>query len=174
MQVSYDPLADRLLWQVRTRSGELMAVWLTRRLTARLWPPFQQLVARAGLPPASAGATVLPEARQMLDEAARQRPLPTADFSAPFSRTPATQPLGAEPLLPEAIDLGAGPQGRGLSMKLRERSGRSLGLQLTDDLATALLRLFEQALVASEWFAVARGPAPEAAPPTGQPGTTLN
>jgi hypothetical protein len=152
MQVRYEPTADRLLWQVRTRSGEIYAVWLTRRMVARLWPPFQQMVTRGAVAQvATPDATVMPEAREMLAQAARERPLPTADFKTRFDPKPVAQPLGPEPLLPSAIDMAPGNGGKGLAIKLREPNGRSVELRLGDDLSTALLRLIEKAVAASDW-----------------------
>jgi len=155
MQVKYDAMADRLLWQVRTRAGEIYAVWLTRRMVVRLWPPFQQLVTTSAVAHATPGSTVLPEAREMLAQAALERPLPSADFKTRFDSSDAVQPLGPDPLLPAAIDLAPGAQGKGLALKLRDPGGRSIELRLSDDLATALLRLMEKAIAASEWGIVA-------------------
>jgi hypothetical protein len=175
MQVKYEPTADRLLWQVRTRGGEIYAVWLTRRMVSRLWPPFQQLVTRGAVAQvARPDAVVLPEAREMLAQAARERPLPTADFKTRFDPTPVAQPLGPEPLLPTAIDLAPGVNGKGLAIKLREANGRSVELKLGDDLATALLRLVEKAVAASDWGLQA-GVAPAAAEPQASvPPSSLN
>ncbi len=173
MQVRYDALADRLLWQVRTRTGEMYAVWLTRRMVGRLWPPYQQMVTRAGISHATPDATVLPEAREMLEQAVRERPLPSADFKTQFNPKPIAQPLGPEPLLPTAIDLTPDAQGAGLAITLREEAGRSIQLRLGADLSTALLRLLDQALRASDWGlpggavpAEAANPAPAPPPPS--------
>lgn len=175
MQVRYDMAADRLLWQVRAASGELFAVWLTRRMLRNLWPLLVQLVTQAGMARVAPGAVVLPEARAMLAQAVRERPLPNTDFATPFNPTPAALPLGPEPLLPTEIDIGPGPDGNGLALAAREPGGRRLGLQLTADLATGLQRLLEQALLEADWGIVttsaeagAAGDEPEpgrAAPP---------
>lgn len=151
MQVRYQPAADRVLWQVRTSAGELFAVWLTRRMLKQLWPPLAQLVTNAGVAQVAPHATVLPEAREMMVQAARSRPLPGADFATPFDPKPAAQPLGPDPLLPSAIDLGPGADGKGLRLTAREPGGRHLTLQLSNDLATGLLRLIEQALAEADW-----------------------
>ena len=170
MQVRYQPAADRVLWQVRTSAGDLFAVWLTRRMLKQLWPPLARLVTNAAVALVAPHATVLPEAREMMAQAARSRPLPGADFATPFDPTPAAQPLGAEPLLPSAIDLGPGADGKGLRLTAREPGGRHLTLQLSNDLATGLLRLVEQAMVEADWgLAVTAGaasmsPATPAAP----------
>lgn len=155
MQLRYDPRADRLLWQIRTRAGELFAVWLTRRLALRLWPHFERIVTQASMPkPHRGDATVVPEAQALISELARQRPLPSTDFQAPFDEVAVSRPLGSEPLLPDTLDLTPSPQapGRGLTIRIREHAGRSLQLQLGDDMATALMRLMEQALQSSEWL----------------------
>ena len=150
MQVIYDAAADRLLWQVRTRAGEIIAVWLTRRMVARLWPPFLKLVTQSTLINATPQATVMPEARDMLAQAARERPLASADFKTRFDATPTARPLGAEPLLATQVDM-AGASAGGLTIRIREGSGRSAELMLSSDLATALMRLIEKAVGHADW-----------------------
>jgi hypothetical protein len=176
MQVKYDLNADRLLWQVRTRGGEIYAVWLTRRMVSRLWPPFQQLVTRGAVAQvARPDAMVLPEAREMLAQAARDRPLPSADFKTQFDATPTAQPLGPEPLLPTAIDLSPGTTGHGMAIKLREPGGRAVELKLGDDLSTALLRLVEKAVASADWgLAIGAPAASDAEPAPPVPPSSLN
>lgn len=175
MQLSYDARADRLLWKLRTRAGDIYAVWLTRRLALRLWAPFQNLVGQASVQTVAAQPTLTPAAREMLVDAARQRPLPSADFKSPFDPQPVSQPLGPEPLLPDLIDLVPVAQPKGIHIKIRETGGRGLEMHLTADLATALLRLVEQALGASEWLSVPAAPTPvPGSIATGTPPTTLN
>jgi hypothetical protein len=166
MQLRYDINADRLLLQVRSREAELFGVWLTRRMVSRLRPPFQQAVTRLGLAHAAPQAMPVPEARAMLEQAVRDRPLPNADFAQPFETENVTLPLGPEPLLPAEIDIRGLPRG-GLVLSLREARGRRLELALNDELATALLRLLDKALAAADW-GLAPAPAAEAsAAPTG-------
>ncbi len=173
MQVRFDPHADRILWQLRTKSDEMFAVWLTRRMVRQLWRPFQDLVGQAALPRTPTAASVMPEAREMMAQTARLRPLPGADFQAPFKQEAATKPLGPEPLLPAAIDLGPGNQGSGLAIRLREPAGRSMSLQLNADLATALWRLLEKAVQDADWGVVTAA-APAAPTPSGGPPRVLN
>ena len=164
IQIKYDALADRLLMQVRTRNAEVYALWLTRRMMLRLWPAFQRLNGVQSLARASPGAVVLPEARAMLAEVARQRPLPNADFSQPFQAETTHQPLGEQPLLAAEIEMQAHPQ-RGLLLTVREAEGRQVSLQFDADLQLALLRLFEQALAAADWTMPGAEVAPAAPPP---------
>ena len=158
IQLRYEPLADRLLLSVRTHAAELYTAWLTRRMALLLVTPLRQAVARLALPPSAAGALVVPEVQQMLEQVARERPLKDANFTQSFAGVAdATYPLGPEPLLPEAIDLHA-PACGGLVLALREARGRRLDLNLNIDLATALQRLFEQALLAADWGLVGARP----------------
>jgi len=174
MQVRYEPTADRVLWQLRTAAGELFAVWLTRRMLRQLWPHLLRLVTDASVLRLAPHATVLPEARAMLAQAARSRSLPDTDFATPFDAKATALPLGALPLLPVAIDLGPGPDGKGLALSAREADGRNIRLALSDDLATGLMRLLEQALAATDWgipepaaeAATAQGATGSAAPVT--------
>jgi hypothetical protein len=166
MQVRYDPAADRILWQVRTQAGEMFSVWLTRRMLSQIWRPFQNLVGQSSLAHTPAAASMVPEAHEMLAQTARARPLPSADFKAPFNPQATALPLGPEPLLPIAADMGPRPNGPGMALRLRDDQGRSMTVQLTGDMCTALSRLLEKALADADWgLAVAAPPAPVPAGP---------
>ena len=164
MQVRYDPAADRILWQVRTQVGEMFAAWLTRRMLSQIWRPFQDLVGQSSLPHTPTAASLVPEAREMLAQTARARPLPGADFKAPFNAQATTQPLGPDPMLPVAADLGPRPDGPGMTLRLRDEQGRSLSVQLTGDMCTALSRLLEKALADADWGLAATAPVAPATP----------
>ncbi len=150
IQVRYDAMADRLLVQLRTHAAEVYAVWLTRRLVSRLYAPYREAVARLGLAQASPQALAVPEARQMLEEAALQRPLPGTNFDKPFADEDSSHPLGREPLLAVLAELTPAADGQ-VGLSLHEHRGRRVDLKLGDELATALLRLMDQALQAAEW-----------------------
>ncbi len=173
MQVRYDPAADRILWQVRTQAGEMFSTWLTRRMFSQIWRPFQNLVGQAGLARMPQAASLVPEAHEMLAQAARVRPLPGADFKAPFNAQATAQPLGPEPMLPVAADMGPRTDGPGMALRLRDDQGRSLTVQLTGDMCTALSRLLEKALVDADW-GLSLGTAPAATPAPPQTPRLLN
>lgn len=150
IQVRYDTTADRLLLQLRTTAAEVYAVWLTRRMLQRLYPPFRQAVAQASVARTAPQALPVPEARQMLEQAALQRSLQGADFNQAFASADATHPLGPEPLLPDAADLRPGAAGQ-LTLAVRESRGRRIEIALTAELSSALLQLLDSALQAAEW-----------------------
>jgi hypothetical protein len=171
IQLRYEATADRLLLQLRSTEAEIYAAWLTRRMVTRLLPPFRQAVVQAGLHAVTPHALALPEAREMLEQAALQRPLPGTQFNQPFvADEHSRHPLGAEPLLPDAADLRPGTAGE-LHLVLRESRARQIDIGLTPELATALLRLMDSALAAADW---GLAPAPEPTPTAAAPGPHLN
>ncbi len=159
MQVRYEPTADRIMWQVRTQAGDMFSVWLTRRMLSKIWRPFQNLVGQSSLAHTPTAASMLPEAHEMLAQTARARPLPGADFNAPFNPQATALPLGPEPLLPVAADMGPRADGPGMTLRLRDDQGRSLAVQLTGDMCTALSRLLDKALSDADWGLAAVVPA---------------
>lgn len=172
IQVKYDPLADRLLLQIRTRDEQLFPIWLTRRMVIRLWPHFRGMVSGLAVTRSAPTAMAVPEARDMLADAARERALKAADFRTQFDPSGAKQPLGPEPVLPTAIDLRPA-KGQAVVLVIRDAAGRSLELAFGEDLAHGLLKLVESALAASEWGLVAQA-APAAAEPGTPPARVLN
>jgi hypothetical protein len=172
IQVKYDPLADRLLLQIRTREEQLFPIWLTRRMVVRLWPHFRGMVSGLAVSRTAPSALAVPEARDMLAEAARERALKSADFKTEFNASAAKLPLGPEPILPTGIDLRPAP-GQAVVLVIRDTHGRSLELAFGEDLAHGLLKLLESALAGSEWGLVTSAAAQPAEPGT-PPARVLN
>jgi len=171
IQVKYDALADRLLLQIRTRDEQLFPIWLTRRMVIRLWPHFRGMVSGLAVTRSAPSALAVPEARDMLADAAHERALKSADFKTEFNASAATQPLGPDPVLPTAIDLHSAA-GQAVVLVIRDAQGRSLPLPFGEDLAHGLLKLVESALAGSEWGLVAPSAATEPAAPA--PARVLN
>ena len=174
IQIQYDGLADRLLLRIRTRDAQAVAVWLTRRMVSRLLPVMDQTVSRWVASRQAPQAMAVPEARDMMVEGERQKALAQSDFRTPFDGA-VQLPLGDQPLLPEAIDLGQTPQGS-LLWRVRETApGRSLELQLRDELVHGLMALLQQALAKADWGLTLPMPTDTKAPHAGaKPGTLLN
>lgn len=171
IQITYDPAADRVLWQVRTTDAQVYALWLTRRLALRLWPHLRARISQQAAP-VSPTAVVTPQAREMLEQAARSAPLPNADFKVPFQAEGVQRPLGEEPMLVSEVNLGQGPKG-GIVLQWRDAQGRHLTLQLEQELSLAVMRLMEAALQRADWGIPMAPPAAATAPPTG-PGPLLS
>jgi len=173
IQARYEPVADRLLLQVRTRQEQLFAIWLTRRMVMRLWPHLRQAVVQLVMDRSAPSALAVPEARDMLADAARERALEKADFKTPFDASAAHHALGPEPMLPVAIDLGRDAQGA-LVLSVRDMQGRQLSLNLGEDLANGLMKLVESALARADWGLVAAPRQAPAEPPAATPPRVLN
>jgi hypothetical protein len=72
IQVKFDPVADRLLLQIRTRDDSLFPIWLTRRMVMRLWPHLRGMVSGLAVTRSAPTALAVPEARDMLADAAHR------------------------------------------------------------------------------------------------------
>lgn len=161
--VLYNANADRLLLRVRTRDDRLFQAWLTRRMMTRLWAPLSDIVTKLQIAQASPQAHVMPEAREMVAQAARERTLAAADFKTPFVATVREQPLGDEPLLVTEAQLTRLP-GDQLRLVLLDEARRHFTLQLNPQLVTGLQQLLQQALRQADWGLALDAPATAAAP----------
>ena len=164
--------ADRLLLRVNAHDNQQFAVWLTRRLALRLWPHLARIVTRIGVAreaaQAAPDATLMPEAQAMLAQSARQRALRGADFKTPFDEQASAHPLGSEPLLASEVQLTPLPGGH-LRLLIVDVGKRTVQLQLTEALATAVKELMAKALQHADWGAAidadTASPPDPAAPP---------
>lgn len=147
---------------MRTRDDRLFQAWLTRRMMLRLWAPLADIVTKLQIAQASPQAHVMPEARAMVAQAARERTLAVADFKTPFVPTVREQPLGDEPLLVFEAQLTRLP-GEQLRVVLLDEQRKSMALQLNAQLVTGLHQLLQQALRQADW-GLALDPAPAAEP----------
>ncbi len=163
LAVHYLPEADRLLLRVNAGEGEQFALWLTRRLCVRLWPPLDSMVTKLGIAQevakASPGATVMPEAVNMLAEAARERVLRQTDFASPFQPEAKAKLLGPDPMLVVAVELTPLAAGH-LQLAVTDSAQRRVQLRLTEQLATAVRELMGKALQQSGWGVIPETSAP--------------
>ncbi len=150
VSLQYHAEADRLLLRVRSSDEKVFAVWMTRRLCLRLWPPLSSMVQHAGAAQAAPHATPTPEAAAMLAASARQQTLAQADFSQPFQAAAAQQPLGPEPMLAHSVQLT--PQAGGqLKLAIGDAQQRNVQLVLDAALGTAVRELMATALRQADW-----------------------
>lgn len=150
--------------RVRTRAGELMELWFTRRLMVRLWNPLQHAADRASLRGVSPGSTVHPEAQDMMTRAMRQKSRQAGDFGSPFDESFTGRPLGDLPMLVHAVDIQDGGAGKPVTLKFRDAAKREVSLDVGTDLLLNLIGLMEHALAQSEWGLKPKSPseAPDA------------
>jgi hypothetical protein len=151
MSVAYQPEEDRLLMRLRTHDAQLIELWFTRRMMARLWSPLQKAADAASLRGASRDATILPEAQDMMARGLRQRSREAADFSAPFDESFASRPMGEQPMLVRAADIQDGGADKPLTLRVRDARHREIAIDLGLPLLHNFLTLMEDALGRSEW-----------------------
>lgn len=151
ISVTYQLDEDRLLMRLRTHEGELLELWFTRRLMARLWTPLQKSADRISLRGASTSATVLPEAQSMMAQAMREESRKAGNFSEPFDESARTRPLGDRPALIQSVTIQEGGENASVNLKFKDTQGREVGLDLAASMLHNLMSLIEQALRRTEW-----------------------
>lgn len=154
LSVMYQAEQDRILVQTNTLAGEVLRVWLTRRLVINFHPRLAELATKAELVSGQL-ATADTYSQKMLMDFKKQATLATGDFKTPFDATAASFPVGETPLLVTSINLTPLPNGA-LRVAFEEKLGPPLaprGFQVT--LASTLLygfiHLFDAAIRASNW-----------------------
>ena len=175
LALHYRPEADRLLLRVNSGDNQQVAVWFTRRLCQRLWPHLSQAVTRIGVARETGQSNlhnpmVTPEAQAMLAQSARERALRDADFKTPFADQASGHPLGVEPLLATEVQITPLADSH-LRLAIVAADKRSVQVQLTESMATAVKELMFKAMQQAEW-GFELGEAAQSAP-TPAPGSRL-
>lgn len=136
LQLSYDPVEDRLLLSLKL-GDRTLGFWLTRRFTELLWQALWQ----------RAGATLYQKAslsaRKMLlamQQSGRKRKV---------TQSPQLK-LSSPPIL--ATTLKYGPNGdKGHALSLIDAAGCGELLMLDDDSLHALIQVLDEIMVTCEW-----------------------
>jgi hypothetical protein len=148
MNISYDPLEDRLLLRITAgEPGSLdeYRIWLTRRFVQVIWKVLNQAIATEAVtdprvPKESAGA---------LREFKQAAALAEADFSTPFEAESARTPLGPDPLLISKIQVRQQPDGQLLLLETAQ--GRSVNLTLNTSLIHSFQKLLADQTLKAQW-----------------------
>ena len=154
LSVIYQVEQDRILVQANTLAGEVLRVWLTRRLTVNLFP---RLVEQATQVELSSRQLSAPDAaaRKMLMDFKKQEVLSEGDFQTPFNPTATTFPVGPLPLLATTVTFtpaGSGALRIEFDEKLPEHATtRGFQITLASTLLHGFMHLFEAATKASGW-----------------------
>lgn len=162
LSVDYNEEHDRILIRINTTDSEELRFWLTQRMLGRLWPTFNEVVARHLLPHDKFAdhsklqlSGLNAEQRAMVAEFERVDALKQADFATPYDAHPLRLPLGEFPLLVTEVNLTAVNNGQ-LRIRLCEQlSGkaqqRSCQLDLPPQLVHGLTHLLHKAIARSGW-----------------------
>lgn len=172
ISITYQLDEDRLLLRLRTTDRQLLELWLTRRLTIRLLPALQKASMELTLGHASRHSHVMPEARDMVTQSARERSRRQGDFKTAFDAEEAERPLGDHPLLVSAVDLTPN-DAPSVEVRFRDARGRAVNTTLNETLLHNILTLMEQAIAQSEWPLHPAPPPAAAAPASPQAATRV-
>lgn len=163
ISIRYQPDHDRILVNINTSAGEEVQMWLTRRMTLRLWPLLNRVVIEHFAIPDGAktdGFVNLDamdvQSKTLLADLQRQEAIQKADFVTPYQASSnAIRPLGADPLLVTEVNLT--PRGSAqMHLNFREEieglaSHRGFQINLSPELVFAVIQLLGQALEQSQW-----------------------
>ena len=151
ISIRYRQDHDRILIDINTGSGAEVQVWLTRRMSLRLWPLLNRVVLDHFAIPADA------KTDGFVNLAAMDSRTKTflADFNTPYQTGATQHPLGHAPLLVTEVNLT--PFGNGqLQLKFNEKledpaSLRGFQMDLSTELVFAVIKLMGNALEQSQW-----------------------
>ena len=162
ISIRYRQDHDRILIDINTGSGAEVQVWLTRRMSLRLWPLLNRVVLDHFAIPADAKtdgfvnlAAMDSRTKTFLADFKREEAVQKADFNTPYLTGATQHPLGHAPLLVTEVNLT--PFGNGqLQLKFNEKledpaSLRGFQMDLSTELVFAVIKLMGDALEQSQW-----------------------
>jgi hypothetical protein len=135
MQVSYEPIEDRLLLRVAMNNQDEFRIFLTRRLLRAFWPHLLKILQRPTAPLAEGGVAELPTGE---------------NFATPFNEHDANYPLGLAPLLVAEANFDVEDNGV-WRLTFRERRGRGIALHFTPNLLETLRAMIAGLLPTTDW-----------------------
>ena len=165
LNVRYEPVEDRVVFNVKTADGAHYRVWLTRRYTRLLIGLLEAMADRAvaggtesdpesDLDPESVKVSEPPstatETHQVVKSFQRETALSQVDFSTEFQEGEAHYPLGEQPLLASRIDYRSLDNGA-LSLTLVVSESQGVNLVVDQDLLFGLIKLLEEVAAKAEW-----------------------
>jgi hypothetical protein len=162
ISIRYRQDHDRILVDINTGERAEVQVWLTRRLSLRLWPLLNRVVVEHFAIPSDAKtdgfvnlAALDARTKTLLAEFKREEAMQNADFTTPYRADATQHPLGHSPLLVTEVNIT--PLGNGkLQLHFNEKldeppSVRGFQMDLSTELVFAILKLLGQALEHSQW-----------------------
>jgi hypothetical protein len=162
LSVRYHTDQDRILVCINTTAGEEVQMWLTRRMTMRLWPLINRIVIDHFAIPQDAKTdgfvdltAMGPKTREMLADMRQQEAVAAGDFATPYQGRQANRPLGDTPLLVTEVNLTPKESGQ-MQMNFKESlqeplSNRGFQIDMPADLVFGVISLLKLALAQSQW-----------------------
>lgn len=162
ISIRYRQDHDRILVDINTGAGTEVQVWLTRRMSLRLWPLLNRVVIdHFAVPPDAKTdgfvdlAAMDVQTKALLADFDRDVAMQKADFSTPYQTGTVQHPLGHNPLVVTEVSLT--PYGnRQLQLSFKEvleapAANRGFQMDLSAELVFAVVKLMGHALEQSQW-----------------------
>lgn len=162
ISIRYRQDHDRILVDINTGAGAEVQVWLTRRMSLRLWPLLNRVVIDHFAIPQDAKtdgyvdlAAMDVQTKTVLADFNREAAMQTADFNTPYQTGATQHPLGHNPLVVTEVSLT--PYGNGkLQLNFTEAldeppSNRGFQIDLSAELVFAVIKLLGNALEQAQW-----------------------
>ncbi|QTN28831.1 hypothetical protein HZ993_03015 [Rhodoferax sp. AJA081-3] len=176
ISIRYRQDHDRILVDINTGSGTEVQVWLTRRMSLRLWPLLNRVVIDHFAIPQDAKtdgfvdlAAMDVQTKALLADFNREEAMQKADFSTPYQTSVTQRPMGPNPLVVTEVSLT--PYGNGkLQLNFTEvldepPSSRGFQIDLSSELVFAVIKLLGNALEQAQWEVGQHSAVPLAAEP---------
>ena len=171
ISIRYRQDHDRILVDINTGAGSEVQVWLTRRMSLRLWPLLNRVVIDHFAISQDARndgfvdlAAMDLQTKTLLANFNREEAMQKADFSTPYQTGATQHPLGHNPLVVTQVSLT--PYGNGkLQLNFTEAldeppSNRGFQMDLSTELVFAVIKLLGHALEQAQWELGQPGAAP--------------
>lgn len=161
INAQYDVAQDRLLLRISTRDRLEYRLWLTRRITALLWPGLFRLLESSE----PVRRQAYPDSQQAMLEFQHEHALQQTDFSQSFDADALTPAL-PEPLLVHKVQMRRSSE-QLYVLLFSPPEGPGLQIQLPEKMVHALAKLIADGVKAANWGLSAPGPTQPRAPATG-------
>lgn len=145
LELSFNPLEDRLVLKIYTTDLSEFRFWLTRRFTKMLWELLSKLLASEQSTQIEHKQRAEKVTKAFEDEQSKKRPL--ADkLSTKISKTP----LGKDPLL--ISKLSVKPKDKGLyTLALATEDGKNIEIVVNNYILLSLCKLIAETVKKADW-----------------------
>lgn len=144
IQASYHPLEDRILLKIKTLNEQVYLAWITRRFMKLLIPVLH------GQHPTS-GKSLFDEKKSQLQQLDKDKTQLTGDYESEYKAPESPDyPLGEAPILLAKITF-KDIYSDNAQLVFEPEKGQGIILPFHADILGPLIKIFSQALHASDW-----------------------
>lgn len=150
INVSYNPVEDRLLLKMNSQTPEGMAeyrLWLTRRFVQLMWQGLDKSMENES----AADPFVEPAAREAVQQFKEEAALLSSDFSTPYKKEAVSAtPLGTDPVLVTRMQIKKSVDGKKVLI-LSGEDGKGVTLALAEPMFFSIRRLLADSAKKAGW-----------------------